>query len=109
MKIHKLKDGGNLLAYASITFDHCFVVKNFKLMQGPNGIFLCMPSEKLKEPKNGKAYADTAFSLNKDFKDYMNQTAVDWYNAGGDPGYQSVKVSDLPANLVEVDEGSLPF
>ncbi len=37
-----------LKAYASITFDRCFVVRNVKIIEGKNGLFVAMPSRKPK-------------------------------------------------------------
>lgn len=45
----KLMDepGERLLAFCSITFDHCFVVRDLKIIDGTNGPFVAMPSRKL--------------------------------------------------------------
>lgn len=45
----KLMDEPNerLLAFCSVTFENCFVVRDLKLIQGKNGIFVAMPSRKL--------------------------------------------------------------
>ena len=37
-----------LKAYASVTFDRCFVVRNVKIIEGKNGLFVAMPSRKPK-------------------------------------------------------------
>ena len=37
-----------LKAYATLTFDHCFVVRNVKIIEGKNGLFVAMPSRKPK-------------------------------------------------------------
>jgi stage V sporulation protein G len=37
-----------LKAYATITFDNCFVVRNIKVIDGKNGLFVAMPSHKPK-------------------------------------------------------------
>ncbi len=37
-----------LKAYATATFDHVFVVRNIKVIQGTGGLFIAMPSRKLK-------------------------------------------------------------
>ena len=37
-----------LKAYATLTFDHCFVVRNLKIIEGRNGLFVAMPSLKPK-------------------------------------------------------------
>ncbi|MBI3615019.1 MAG: septation protein SpoVG family protein [Candidatus Omnitrophica bacterium] len=44
-----------LKAYATITFDHAFVVRNVKVIEGTKGLFVAMPSERAKEacPKCG--------------------------------------------------------
>src|SRR5690242_12473576 len=39
-----------LKAYATVTFDNCFVVRNIKVIQGANGLFIAMPSRKMKNP-----------------------------------------------------------
>lgn len=39
-----------LKAYATVTFDNVFVVRNIKVIQGANGIFIAMPSRKMKSP-----------------------------------------------------------
>lgn len=47
-----LKDSPDkkLKAYATVTFDNSFVVRNIKVIQGTNGIFIAMPSRKVKQP-----------------------------------------------------------
>ncbi len=36
-------------AFASVTFDSCFVVRNIRLIEGNNGLFLAMPSEEARK------------------------------------------------------------
>lgn len=47
-----LKDSPDkkLKAYASVTFDNAFVVRNIKVIQGKTGLFIAMPSRKIKQP-----------------------------------------------------------
>lgn len=47
-----LKDSPDkkLKAYATVTFDNAFVVRNIKVIQGTNGVFIAMPSRKVKHP-----------------------------------------------------------
>ncbi|HAJ57771.1 MAG TPA: hypothetical protein DCL35_08445 [Candidatus Omnitrophica bacterium] len=37
-----------LKAYATVTFDNAFVVRNIKVIEGSGGLFIAMPSRKLK-------------------------------------------------------------
>lgn len=38
-----------LKAYVTIIFDNCFVVRDLKIIDGNNGLFVAMPSKKLKD------------------------------------------------------------
>lgn len=51
-----------LKAYVAITFDHCFVVRDLKIIHGNNGLFVAMPSKKRKDG----TYRDTAHPLNNE-------------------------------------------
>ncbi|MBE8221928.1 MAG: septation regulator SpoVG [Bdellovibrionales bacterium] len=51
-----------LKAYVSIVIDNCFVVKDLKIIQGPGGLFVAMPSKKLKD----NSFKDIAHPLNKE-------------------------------------------
>jgi stage V sporulation protein G len=44
-----------LKAYATVTFDNAFVVRNIKVIQGASGLFIAMPSRRIKRacPKCG--------------------------------------------------------
>ena len=46
-----LKEGQDrkLKAYATLTFDKAFVVRNAKVIEGTKGLFVAMPSRRLKE------------------------------------------------------------
>ena len=37
-----------LLAFATVTFDDCFVVRDLKIIEGSKGIFVSMPSRRMK-------------------------------------------------------------
>jgi len=47
-----MKEGQDkkLKAYATVTFDSAFVVRNIKIIEGQKGLFVAMPSRKMKEP-----------------------------------------------------------
>ena len=47
-----MKEGQDkkLKAYATITLDNMFVVRNVKVIEGTKGLFVAMPSRKIKEP-----------------------------------------------------------
>lgn len=43
------KEEGKLRAYATITFDDAFVVRDLKVIEGNKGLFVAMPSRKLRQ------------------------------------------------------------
>lgn len=47
-----LKDSADkkLKAYATVTFDDSFVVRNIKIIEGTSGLFIAMPSRRIKQP-----------------------------------------------------------
>ena len=46
----KEDDDKKLRAYATITFDQCFVIRDIKIIEGAKGYFVAMPSRRAKEP-----------------------------------------------------------
>lgn len=51
-----------LKAYVSITIDACFVVRDLKIIEGPSGLFVAMPSKKRKDGQ----FKDIAHPLNQE-------------------------------------------
>ncbi len=61
----------NLMGFASVKFNDCFVVENLKIVQGSKGLFLGMPSQ----PDGKGGYRDMAYPVTKEFREQLN-TAV---------------------------------
>ena len=70
-----LVDEERLKAYVSIVLDDCFLVSDLKVIHGPNGIFISMPS---KRKKNGE-FKDVAHPLNRDTREMMEKRILDEY------------------------------
>jgi stage V sporulation protein G len=66
MKITEVKvfavNEDRLKAYVSITIDNAFVVRDLKIIQGPSGLFVAMPSKKRKDGQ----FRDIAHPLNQE-------------------------------------------
>lgn len=74
IKIH-LMDEERLKAFVSVTFDHCFAVRNMKVIEGPNGLMLCMPSRKTAD----ETHKDLAHPTTQDFRRYLEQNVLHAY------------------------------
>ena len=64
-----------LKAYATITFDRCFVVRDLKVIQGNNGLFVAMPSKKRKDG----TFKDTAHPLNTETREKIESAVLAEY------------------------------
>ena len=64
-----------LKAYVSIVLDDCFLVSDLKVIQGPNGVFVSMPS---KRKKNGE-FKDIAHPLNRETRERMERKILSEY------------------------------
>ncbi len=64
-----------LKAYATITFDRCFVVRDLKVIQGNNGLFVAMPSKKRKDG----TFKDTAHPLNTETREMIESKVLAEY------------------------------
>ena len=64
-----------LKAYVSIVLDDCFLVSDLKVIQGPNGLFISMPS---KRKKNGE-FKDIAHPLNRETRERMEKRILEEY------------------------------
>ena len=76
VKIHPVENGGRLKAYASIVFDDCFIVRDVKIIEGPDGFFVSMPSKK----RADGTFRDIAHPLNPDMRNDVEKILIDEYN-----------------------------
>jgi len=65
-----------LKAYVTITFDHCFVVRDLKVISENNGLFVAMPSKKRKDG----TYRDTAHPLNNETRQMIESKVLEEYH-----------------------------
>jgi len=86
VRIHLMNEE-RLKAFASVTFDDSFVVRNMKVVKGNKGIFLCMPSRKL---ANG-THKDMVHPINQEFRQYLEDNVLKAYEEELKNGGETVK------------------
>ncbi len=87
VKIHLAPEGPeNLKAFASITFDSCFVVHDLRIIKKEDKIFVAMPSKRKKERPGatGQAgpaqnYQDIAHPINKETREEIHKAVLGKY------------------------------
>jgi stage V sporulation protein G len=85
-------DEDKLKAYVTITLDHCFVIRDLKVIHGASGLFIAMPAKRRKDG----TYKDIAHPLNADTRNQMERTILLEYErhqhntaAGGPSPFQA--------------------
>jgi stage V sporulation protein G len=68
-------DQEKLKAYVSIVLDECFLISDLKIIQGPSGLFVSMPS---KRRKTGE-FKDIAHPLNRETRERMEKRILAEY------------------------------
>lgn len=65
-----------LKAYATITIDDCFVVRDLKIIQGLSGVFVAMPAKKRKDG----SFRDIAHPLNQETRQDLEERVLKAYH-----------------------------
>lgn len=69
---------GNLVGFASLKINDCFVVNDFKILQSEKGLFVGMPSKPDQSSRTG--YRDTAMPITKEFRTQLTKTVTEAYH-----------------------------
>ncbi|GIX45768.1 MAG: hypothetical protein KatS3mg130_2176 [Candidatus Sumerlaea sp.] len=78
-------DDEKLKAFASIVFNHCFVVKDLKVIEGNNGRFVAMPSRRGKDG----VFRDIAHPLNQATRDMIEKAVLEAYEQALAKGFKN--------------------
>jgi stage V sporulation protein G len=64
-----------LKAYVTITLDHCFIIRDLKVIHGNTGLFIAMPAKRRKDG----TYKDIAHPLDNDTRHRMERLILSEY------------------------------
>ena len=93
VRIH-LRDEEKLKAYVTLIFDDSFAIRNVKVIEGNNGLFVAMPSRKRKDG----TFQDVAHPLNNEMRETIEKQVLEAYKK---------ELAQSPARAGEKEE-SLP-
>lgn len=74
VRVH-LRSEDKLKAFATVTFDHCFVVRNLKVIESDKGLILCMPSRKMPDG----SFKDVAHPISVEFRSELEKKVFACY------------------------------
>ncbi len=87
-----------LRAYVTITLDHCFAIRDLKIIRGATGYFVSMPSKKRKDG----SYKDVAHPINSETRAMLEEKILEEYervtNDLGAKALSSVRSQDFNAH-----------
>lgn len=70
-----LRDEPRLKAFVTITFDACFVVRGVKIIEGPSGLFVAMPSRQ----RTDGTYQDIAHPIHREMRERIETRVLAEY------------------------------
>lgn len=77
VKVFPVEINGSMVkAYATVTFDDSFVVRDMRIIDGKNGIFLSMPARR---KRNGD-YQDVCFPISAKLRDLMENKVLEKFD-----------------------------
>jgi len=76
VKVFPVDDGGRLKAYATLVFDDCFIIRDLKVIQGDQALFVSMPSRRKKDG----SFRDIVHPLNAEMRSKVEESIIKEYN-----------------------------
>lgn len=74
-KLYLVEDDSKMKGSASVIIDDCFKITGIKIIEGVNGLFLSMPSRKLKDGSN----RDIVYPINSETRQLFNDVILTEY------------------------------
>ena len=112
VNIYPPRKNDRALATASVSLNGCFAIRGVRVVEGPNGPFVSMPSRQISS--GGKTeYKDVCFPCTKEFKREFDQTVLNAYRqhlAQSQAGQeQSAPARDAPGWTEQPAQGPTPW
>ena len=74
VKVYPVQDSGKLKAYATMVFDDAFIIRDLKIIEGDNGLFVSMPSRRRKD-----GFRDIVHPLNSETRQNVENAIIEEY------------------------------
>ena len=109
MTIERINKGswGKVRAFFDIRTEEGLVVKGFKIMEGINGLFVSMPSQKGKNQQGEDEWFDTVW-IEKELRDQLNQIALNEYGSQYDQTLSDNQESNSNMSNMATSEAAAP-
>ena len=82
IRVRKFKEQDNkskIIGTAAVTIDGVFVVHDIKIIDGEKGLFISMPSRKIKDKDGNEKYVDVAHPLDAEVRKQLTKSILETY------------------------------
>ncbi|WP_025270307.1 septation regulator SpoVG [Hippea sp. KM1] len=76
VRVSPIEGDEKLKGFATVIFDNEFVVRDLKIINGQKGLFVAMPSRKMKDG----SFKDVAHPLNNEMRKKLEDAVIGEYN-----------------------------
>lgn len=76
VRVKPITSEGKMKAVVSVTFDDCFVVRDIKIIEGQDKLFIAMPSRKMSDGE----FRDIAHPINADTREMIESAVIEKYH-----------------------------
>ena len=76
VNVHKKNDDNRMKGIASVLLDDCFVIRDIRIIEGKEGLFIAIPSRKNADGE----YHDIAHPINAETRQMFEEAIFEEYN-----------------------------
>ncbi len=95
-----IRESNQLKAFVNIVIDDAFIIRNIKVIEGENGIFVAMPSRRVSSGE----YRDIAHPINTETRNMIEQIIIEKYKEVLQEALSAAKSSDNSAEEEKEDK-----
>lgn len=111
IKVNPLNESsGNVEALVTVIFNRKFVVNGIRIVNGANGKFIAMPSQKKSNASVGDEYVDVCYPVTKEFREMLYENIFRAYL--DERARRTTDISEMK-NIIDektkLDNGEIPF
>ena len=95
-----IRESNQLKAFVNIVIDDAFIIRNIKVIEGENGLFVAMPSRRVSSGE----YRDIAHPINTETRNMIERIIIDKYKEVLQEALSAAKSSDNSAEEEKEDK-----
>ena len=95
-----IRESNQLKAFVNIVIDDAFIIRNIKVIEGENGLFVAMPSRRVSTGE----YRDIAHPINTETRNMIEQIIIEKYKEVLQEALSAAKASDNSADKEKEDK-----